>query len=293
MAKLRLEKYQLSQLAENPILYHEISQQLINLENEFFYVLNQDFRFKLRHDEEGDYFAFFRHLANHQSENVFTLLFRHQNQIVGCCQIIFQIKGNDVFAYFCDLKVQKAYRQRALKQLAWYIIRDTFLNQNNSLLNYYCALQNSIQHAPIIDIKLYFVNMGGAAIHTNGLVRICRNFSILFQYMKFLLKQKVSLHIHIKRGYIASTNSADLHHTQASKKKLLILNQNLEFIGKLDLHHANATRIIQDNPNIDYSQTVLMGLSETPTNQAFTLFLTHQNGENIPITQILAHSGMI
>lgn len=294
MTKLFLERHQLSQLADKPALYREISQQLIDLEDEFSYVLNQAYRFKLRHDHNGDYFHFFKYLADGKAENVFALLFRNAaGELVGCCQIVFQIKGEAVWAYFCDLKVKKAYRRRALKQLAWYVLHDTFFNQNKSLLNHYCALQAACKPSETVDIKMYFVNMGGQAVSQNGLLRICRHFALLFQCVKFLLRQKVSLRVHIKRGYIASDNSADLAHTVPSCKKIILFNQQFDEIGQLDLHHADVHRPIVDNPEVDYRQTVLMGLSEMPTNQAFTMFFTHENGEAIGVQDILPHTGWI
>lgn len=294
MTKLFLERHQLSQLADKSALYREISQQLIDLEDEFSYVLNQAYRFKLRHDHDGDYFYFFKYLAEGKAENVFALLFRNAaGELVGCCQIVFQIKGEAVWAYFCDLKVKKAHRRRALKQLAWYVLHDTFFNQNNSLLNHYCTLQAACKPSKTIDIKMYFVNMGGQAVSQNGLLRICRHFTLLFQCVKFLLRQKVSLCVHIKRGYIASDNSVDLAHSVPSCKKIMLFNQQFDEIGQLDLHHADVHRPIVDNPEVNYRQTVLMGLSEMPTNQAFSVFFTHENSEAIGVQDILPHAGWI
>ncbi len=286
--KLTIERHQLSELAKNPAEYHSISRQLIALEQSCIYTLNADYWFQIRHDKAGDYFAFFRYLADGLPENVFTFLFRNRaREVVGCCQLIFQHRGDEVYAYFCDLKVQKVYRKRALKQLAWSVIWDTFARQNRSLLAHYCALQGGKQ----VDIKLYFVNMGGKAISENGLVRICQQATRLFQYLRVFLKQNVSLNVQIKRAYIAVENSDDLSDTVPAEKQIILLNQQHEIVQALDLHHALPNRVVVDNPNVDYRRTVVMGLSEQPTNQAFTLFLTRHHATEI--CDFLPHSGMI
>lgn len=285
----RWECHQLSVLADNPNLYHTISEQLIQLEDEFSYVLNQHYRFKLRHDQDKDYFYFFKYLADHQTENVFTLLFRDKNGVIlGCCQLVFQYKGQEVWAYFCDLKVKKSHRRHALKTLIWYLITDTFFNQRSSLLHHYCQRQGT----KTVDIKLYFVNMGGQAINHNGLLRICRRFAWLFNILKVFLKQKVFLQVHLKRGYIANCNSDDVADSTKSQKQLILFNQHTA-PKPLALYHAHAKRPIHDDPKVDYERTVLMGLTDTPTQQAFTLFYCHQNGQAINITDLLEHSGKI
>lgn len=286
--KLNIEWHSLAELAQNPSTYQSVSQQLMALERDCVYVLNADYRFQIRHDKNGDYFAFFRYLADGLPENVITFLFRNRiNEVVGCCQLVFQRRGDEVYAYFCDLKVKKAYRKRALKQLAWTIIWDTLVRQNSGLLAYYCALQGG----ETVDIKLYFVNMGGKTIRENGLVKICHYATRVFRVLRVLLKQKVSLTVHMKRAYLAVDNCDDLRDTVPSEKQIILLNQKNEMVGTLDLHHALPQRQVVDNPNVDYRRTVVMGLTDTPTTQPFTLFVTRHEFIEMPV--FLRHSGMI
>ena len=220
---------------------------------------------------------------------MFTLLFRNsKDAVVGCCQIVLQRRGSEVYAYFCDLKVAGPYRRRALKQLAWYVLRDAFSRRTDSLLNHYCRLQGRAH----TDIKLYFVNMGGKDFRDNGLVRICRHFTSLFALWARLMRRRLSLKVHIKRAYVAAANTTDLHGTVAAEKKIILYNRGYERVKELDLHHAPMGSIA-DDPNVDYSQTVVMALSETPTAQPFTLFYSHAQGESVVMTDFLRHSGMI
>lgn len=289
MSKLTLERRQLSQLQRNPAEYRAVNAGLMALEAACFYTLNPQYRFQIRHDQDGDYFAFFRYLAGGRADRVFTLLFRNRARVlVGCCQIVLQERNGGIYAYFCDLKVAPAYRRRALKQLAAYLLRDSFFNRRDSLLEHYCRLQGDVP----ADLKLYFVNMGGQDFGRNGLVRICRRFARLFVWLARLSGRKVSLHVHIRRGYVAAANTADLNGTVAAEKKIILCNRDSARIKELDLHHAPMGSIA-DDPEVDYARTVVMALSDTPTQQPFTLFYTHKDGGDIPMTDFLRHSGMI
>lgn len=288
MSRLTLERHRLSQLQQQAEEYRHINQSLIALEGACFYTLNAQYRFQIRHDEGGDYFAFFRYLADGVDDHVHTLLFRNRaRSVVGCCQVVFQVRRGEVYAYFCDLKVAPPYRRRALKQLAWYLLHDTFCRGDNSLLAEYCRLQGGTE----TDIKLYFVNMGGRDFHHNSLVRTCRYFARLFTWGARLTRRRVSLHVHLKRGYVAAANRRDLHGTVPAEKKIILCTHDNTPIKTLDLHHA-PNGSVADDPDVDYSQTVVMALSETPTAQPYTLFYTHPRGE-AAATDFLRHSGMI
>lgn len=289
MSRLRLERHQLSQLQTRPEAYRAVSDSLTALEGGCFYPLNAQYQFQIRHDEAGDYFAFFRYLADGEAQNVYTLLFRNsEREVVGCCQIVLQVRGGEVYAYFCDLKVAPAYRRRALKQLALYLLRDAFSARCDSLLAHYCRLQGGES----VDIKLYFVNMGGGELRHNGLVRICRYFARLFVLGARLMRRRVSLHVHIKRGWVAAANRTDLSGTVPAKKKIVLFDAGRRLVRPLDLHHAPAGTVA-DDPNVDYGQTVVMALSNTPTVQSFTLFYAHRAGAEMDAADFLPHPGMI
>lgn len=292
MTRLRLEKHCLAQLKREPARYQAVSRALAELEGQFVYTLSPQYNFQIRHDHEGDgdYFAFFRYLADGCDERVYSLLFRNrQQQIVGCCQIVFQLRQGAAYAYVCDLKLQAAYRRRALKQLALYLIRDALFNRRDSLLDAYRRWQGPDQH----DVRLYFVNMGGQDWRHNGLLQTSRRFALWFGRLARLTGRNIELAVHFQRAYLGECNPDDLSGCEAAAKQIVLLDKDNRRLKPLDLYHSAETAGRRHDPAVDYNRRVLMWLSDEATDKALTVFYTHRHGETVDVRTFLRHPGMI